>query len=252
MHYTVYHRPAIAMIELIFAIVIMGIVMMSAPQLISTASKSGYVAIQQEAISEASTHLNNVVSYEWDENLEYLYDEENNYRGIILHTTNHDGDLNISASTHRRRGTPNESLRSTRKGSLDTEFSASAIGSDSGENMNDPDHDIDDFNDYTYNLTNIETSTDMDYVEREDDIVISTSVSYAGDSPSDGTGFQRQNIEYDMPTSAATPTTNIKLITVTASSGSGVNELNKTIVLRAFSCNTGDGSRHTFARKGFE
>ncbi len=51
MHYTQIRRPAIAMIELIFAIVIIGIVLMSVPQLISTAAKSGYVTIQQEAIS---------------------------------------------------------------------------------------------------------------------------------------------------------------------------------------------------------
>jgi len=61
-------RPAIAMIELIFAIVIMGIVMMSAPMLVSTASKSGFVAIQQEGISEVASQLNMILSYAWDEN----------------------------------------------------------------------------------------------------------------------------------------------------------------------------------------
>jgi hypothetical protein len=61
-------RPAIAMVELIFAIVIMGIVLMSAPMLISTASKSGYVAIQQEAINEAASQVNMIMGYHWDEN----------------------------------------------------------------------------------------------------------------------------------------------------------------------------------------
>ncbi len=61
-------RPAIAMIELIFAIVIMGIVLMSAPMLISVATKSGYVAILQEAIHEASSQVNMIAGYHWDEN----------------------------------------------------------------------------------------------------------------------------------------------------------------------------------------
>jgi len=39
--------------------------------------------------------------------------------------------------------------------------------------------------------------------------------------------------------STTSGTTNIKLISVTLTSTSGVNELNKTIVLRAFGCNIG-------------
>jgi len=46
-----YHRKAIAMIELIFAIVVMGIVMLSAPMLVNKATQSSYVALQQESIA---------------------------------------------------------------------------------------------------------------------------------------------------------------------------------------------------------
>ena len=48
-------RPAIAMIELIFAIVIMGIVLMSAPRLISTAAKSGYAFAENDVKIEVRT-----------------------------------------------------------------------------------------------------------------------------------------------------------------------------------------------------
>ena len=61
-------RKAIAMIELIFAIVIMGIILMSAPMLISNASQSGYVAMQQEGINEAATQVNMIMGHYWDEN----------------------------------------------------------------------------------------------------------------------------------------------------------------------------------------
>ena len=60
-------RPAVAMIELIFAIVIMAIVLLSAPMLISTASKSGFIAIQQEAINEAASQVNIIMGHHWDE-----------------------------------------------------------------------------------------------------------------------------------------------------------------------------------------
>jgi type II secretory pathway pseudopilin PulG len=92
-------RPAIAMIELIFAIVIMGIVLMSVPNLIRTTEKSGYVTIQQEAINEVSTHLNVVLSYHWDENDTYDTDDtdENDtnksYPSPILRVTNGDPGL---------------------------------------------------------------------------------------------------------------------------------------------------------------
>ena len=62
-----YLRPAIAMIELIFSIVIMGIVMMSAPMLISTASNSTSVVLQQEGINQAVSRITMMLSYPWDE-----------------------------------------------------------------------------------------------------------------------------------------------------------------------------------------
>ena len=52
---TIRTKRGIAMIELIFALVIMGIVLLSAPILIQQSIKSGNVAIQQEAITAAAT-----------------------------------------------------------------------------------------------------------------------------------------------------------------------------------------------------
>ena len=60
-------RKGIAMIELIFAIVIMGIVLLSAPTLISTATQSGLVAVQQEAIAASSSEIGMILTRDWDE-----------------------------------------------------------------------------------------------------------------------------------------------------------------------------------------
>ncbi len=49
-------KSGIAMIELIFALVIMGIVLLPSPMLIQQSIKSSFVALQQESISEVATH----------------------------------------------------------------------------------------------------------------------------------------------------------------------------------------------------
>ncbi len=48
-------RNGIAMIELIFALLIMGIVLLSSPMLIQQSIKSSFIGIQQESISAIST-----------------------------------------------------------------------------------------------------------------------------------------------------------------------------------------------------
>jgi hypothetical protein len=229
-------RPAIAMIELIFAIVVIGITLMSVPNLIFTAQKSGYVAIQQEAINEASTHLNMVMGYHWDEN-----DSDERFLDPILHVSNGDSNLSEYNNSGRRAGTPEESYRKFIR-SDGSELNASAIGKD-GESQGDED-DIDDFNGETYHLTLIETTNNSweDYVEREENISIATVVSYIADIPGSG-GYTDpggdNKITFNFDPSAATPTTNIKAITVTLTSSSGISELEKNITIRAFSCNIG-------------
>jgi len=65
---TIKTKKAIAMIELIFALVIMGIVLMSAPMLIQQSIKSSNIALQQEAIVAAASQTSIVLSMHWDEN----------------------------------------------------------------------------------------------------------------------------------------------------------------------------------------
>jgi len=226
-------RPGIAMIEMIFALLIMGIALMSLPNLIQTAARSGYVTIQQEAINEASSHLNMVLSYPWDEN-----DADQRYIPPILHVSNGNTDLNESGDSGRRIGTPEKSQRSFIR-SDGAEFDASAIGLDSGESGKGDEDDLDDFNGESYTLTLVETAEGNDYVEKGTDINITTTVNYLSDNPDTGGGYQQSTFPFTFQTTGATPTTNIKMVTVTLKSQSNVPELNKTINLRAFSCNIG-------------
>jgi len=228
-------RPAIAMIELIFAIVIMGIALMSAPMLISTASKSGYIGIQQEAINEAASQLNMVMGYHWDESA-----ADERYLDPLLVVSAGDSELDQNTTTGRRKGTPIESWRSYIREDGTKNINASAdstFGSGSGEDGGESEKDdMDDFSGTNTTLTLIGASTDIDYA---DTISIATSVSYIDDNNS-ANDYQLSGINF-VPdyTSSPAGTTNIKHIQVTLTSTSGVQELNKTIVLHAFSCNIG-------------
>ena len=61
-------RLAFTLIELLFAIIIMGITMVSVPVIMSSNARGFDTTIIQEAIFAASAELNQVLSYRWDEN----------------------------------------------------------------------------------------------------------------------------------------------------------------------------------------
>ena len=248
MHFSL-QRPAIAMIELIFAIVVMGIVMMSAPQLLSTASKSGYVAIQQEGINEAATQVNMILDYPWDEN------DTNASRNTVLVVSNGDSELDANKSSgaynERRAGTPKNSTRLFygTGGVPGGRFNASVIsnsdnGDDAGEDANKSIHrdDIDDFNGTSVNLVlDGAVAGASDYIEKGNKINIARTVNYMNDTASynDGGGAGAGGTLTFNPFNNKAGTTNIKHIQVTLTSTSGVAELDKTITLHAFSCNIG-------------
>lgn len=227
-------RPAIAMLELIFAIVIMGIILMSAPMLISTAAKSGYVAIQQEAINEAATRVNMIMGYHWDEN-----STDETILDPILQTASPVTDLAESTyidgnGTGRRIGTPRESYRSFVRvdNSRGTATAALALGSDGLEN------DIDDFIG-TIGLNLVGVGTGANYIEKN--VTIVTDIAYITDA-TDATTYNAANtINFDANfTQTSATTTNIKRITTTLTSdAASPEELEKTIILHAFSCNIG-------------
>ena len=230
-------RSAIAMIELIFAIVIIGITLMSAPILISQASKSGYVAIQQEGINEAASHISMIMGYDWDES-----NTQSDSYDTILRTDSAVADINESTNPNfpgYRIGTPKESMRNYKVGGT-SRLDASNIGSEIGETEED---DIDDFSGTIIHLDDLSSGSAVaDNIEKTTDINMSTSVVYISDAPATGTAYNSNTLTLNPDLSGAgstTITSNIKHITVTLTSESGVDELSKTIILHAFSSNIG-------------
>lgn len=217
-----------AMIELIFSIVIMSIVLLSAPMLISTAAKSTPVALQQEGINQVSTRINMILTYNWDEN-------NNNPNCInapsILVTTNGDAELNVVAGTDRRAGTSgNSSSHIFTCGAVGTINATAGLGKE--EVAID---DIDDFQNTT--LVDIgDPGEGKDYIEN-DTIQIATAVNYRSDDADYSSSILTYNFNYESTPGGAS---NIKSISVTLSSTHTAEELNgKNITMHAFSCNIG-------------
>lgn len=228
-------RPAIAMIELIFAIVIMGIILMSAPLLISTAAKSGYVAIQQEAINEAASRVNMIMGFHWDEN-----SADETVLDPILQTASPITDLAETTysdgnGTGIRRGTPRESYRSFVRpdGSRSAATLAGALGDDGIEN------DMDDFMG-TIGLVLSGAGTGEDYIEKN--VTITTEVRYISDAPvgnSYNTATNTINFDANFTQTLGTTTSIKRISSRLTSDAASPDELDKIIRLHAFSCNIG-------------
>ncbi len=229
----VINRAGIAMIELIFAIVIMGIVLMSAPMLVSQATNAGLVSVQQEAIVAGASKLGMILTRHWDEQ----DTNESLYSPVLItaeaitalnEATDADGNL-----TGRRVGTPELSSRSflTSDGTRLNTSAASAFTTEGDFN------DIDDFNNDTASLNSGDgiTTQQGDYIDTSLSIV--TMVSYIS---APNITYNSTTISFNTPF-ATNPggTTNIKEINTTVTSGSHNAELGTNITLRAFSCNIG-------------
>jgi uncharacterized protein involved in tolerance to divalent cations len=119
------------MIELIFAIVIIAITVISLPMMTQTTAKGVEGNLVQEAIFAASAELNQAVSYYWDENSL----QSANSLSRVVWTSSTDCDT----STKLRPGHINQTLH--RRCIDDNSSRPSALGSDSGDL-----DDIDDIN----------------------------------------------------------------------------------------------------------
>ncbi|CAA6820245.1 MAG: Unknown protein [uncultured Sulfurovum sp.] len=250
-------RPAVAMVELIFALVIMGIVLMSAPQLVSQAQSSGYVSTQQEAIAAASSHISFVLARHWDES------NTDQTSGVtVLHTdtdTLAQNGLQSDDITRKRAGTPNVGIyHRTFRDSINGEFTASTpntFGSrndiDAGGGAETVNDDIDDFHNTEADLSfqNFVAGED-DYIDTR--MVMNTQVRYIEDSPNNVARYDTNNDRLTFPLRDADfdgiaddlgRSSHVKYVRVvlTHDAAAGTpDDLNKSIVLEAFSCNIGE------------
>jgi len=205
-------RSAMSMLELVFAIVIMGIAVMSLPLILTQVQTNNAFAMQQEAILAAKTKIGDILTYEWDDR---SYDA-NTSRSFVLDTPNGDNHLNRVGTTAQRVGHVNAD---NRRKFFPTTTNATGIGT-SGST------DIDQFhNQPTTIAATLEGAGTLDYVFTA--LTLTPTITYASDTPLNNFTFNPDN---------ANAITNIKTIAVQVSGA------DQNIILRAFSCNIGESS----------
>ena len=234
-------RPAIAMIELIFAIVIMGIALMSAPMLISMSSKSSMVALQQESIAAAVSQMNMILTAEWD-NM-----DTNATLGEPVLTTDSTVFNQCTGGAVRPNGVTSATGRYCIGLNGSGPYLASSIGTDNtlGESLSYDD--VDDYNNKSYSVNiyagDVYATYLGDYIDKN--ISITSHIYYGDDTPrnsSDAVGNYAKNTIFANPFRHNNPggTTNIKLIHIKLTSANSVAEIaDKQINLSAFMCNVG-------------
>ncbi len=208
-------RKASSMLELVIAIVVMGISVMTLPILLSQTEKNNSYAIQQEVILAARTKIGDTLTYRWDENSLI------NDRIVILVT---DGDSELNATNGIRRiGNVFGNKRRKFSPDLNTSTPVANLGSDGGDL-----DDIDDFDAQTDTLQATTEITALDYKLK--DFNISTTVVYV----SDNADYSSSVLSFTLNDNNISHTSNIKMLTL------DVTGIDFPFVLRSYSCNIGE------------
>jgi len=211
-------RKAASMLELVIAIVVMGIAVMTLPILLLKTQSNNEYTLQQEIILAARTKMGDTLTYRWDEN-SLIHDK------IFVLKTGGDSDLNISSSGNIRRiGHVVGSKRRKFSNDLNSSIPVANLGPDGGDL-----DDIDDFDGQTDTLKIGSQVTSLDY--HFTDFNLSTSVVYI----SDNANYGNPNLNFTFDTNASTTTSSIKMLTLKVK---GPNSLPFTI--RSYSCNIGE------------
>ncbi len=238
------NRPAIAMIELIFALVIMGIALLSAPTILNMSIQSSNTALQQESIAAAASKISLILTYPWDEG-----DTTDNTGHGILRTTNGDVELSRAQRPVVASKVPYASRDWNNPALGQTEFATPENNFGNGRDLM-ANNDIDDFDGtraqlmlYRNDERSLLTQNEGEYTKGTN-FDMNTLVNYANDA----TNFNNAAIIFNNPfTRLNIPggSSNIKLVTVTlvpARNAAGQEEIQDNVTLRAFACNIGNGA----------
>lgn len=214
-----------SMIELIFAIVIIGIAVMSLPLILTQVQNSNSFALRQEVILSIKTKLSYILAYQWDQN---TYDATADIERVLNIPASDDTATDFNASTTRRKG---HVLADGRRRLWDNNLTivATTKANFRTDTLND---DIDDFDGLPPETKTITALDDFIF-----DLNLSTSVNYIKDTLQTGGNYATSNaitFTFD-PENNTTNSTNIKMIKVTATA----TGLDNPIAMYAFSSNIG-------------
>ena len=230
-------RSGFSLVELVLAIVIIAISLMSIPMLIGESSKSNEYSLIQESVMAARTKLGNILTFPWDHN-STRKNSSGAIIGLVVVETNGDSDLNRTVNTIYRRG--HVPLNDRRHYDIDSnstfQLLAQPIGKEAGETTI---SDIDDFNGTSVSVALTGAAGvkgDFDYLNSSD-LNITTNVYFLDDNNS-YQGAKNINFSFDVANKVA-HTTNIKMIELSVDSAYSKDPF----ILRAFSSNIGSNSQ---------
>ncbi len=228
-------RAAFTMIELIFAIVVIGIISVSIPTIMVNNSKNVEVNLMQEAILIVATKTGQVLTYPWDEN-------SRDPGSTILAKTDalnineffFDGELDRNVSDFRRGHFQQALRRKLTPSNAERSATASNLLALEALDLNVAD-DIDDFNGQSVLLTHIgEDGYKKDYN-------LSASVIYVSDIAAYVNGGTTPLL-FNFTKADAGRATNIKMLelNVRARDNAGNWPLQPDILFRSFASNIGE------------
>ena len=224
------------MIELIYAIVIMGLVFITLPMILLNNNRSVEQNLLQETILIATTKLNSILSYQWDETSRDANTSISLAKTEVVDTTSAVAALQRVASDFRvghfqqplhRRMTPNVDAA--------TRMASTALGADTG--------DLDDIDDFIVTNDAVITHTAGTAVDYKYDYNMDVTVSYADDNAfRGGTSYASSAIQFSFDTAAYTAsTTSLKKVDLLVKADTNNDGTDEEIIrLRAFSANIGE------------
>jgi hypothetical protein len=220
------------MIELIFALVIMGVIFITLPVILLNEGTNVERNLMQEAIFASATKISQILTYSWDENsapdtvvLASANVVEVTSVGLLDRNSSDFRVGHVPQALHRRM-TPASAIRS-----------ATAIGMETDDNLL-PD-DIDDFNDANpVDLTSLTGAAGYKKAYR-----VTTTVSYVDDyNFRNATSYASGTIDFTFGTNPVVgTTTNLKMIEIsTDQNNSDGWSAEPILVLRSYSANIGE------------
>lgn len=203
---------ASSMIELVIAIVVMGIAIMTLPLMLTRTQNNNAFAIQQEAILASRTQIGDILTYPWDEN------SKNNTYVLDTNSTYFKRETNSTRRKGHVKGYKRRKLSST------PTYASSVLGIEVPGVYDD----IDDFNSGAIRKVIETNGTAIAGLDYKFDFNMSTNVVYVKDNYVNGTIFELN------ATALIGQTSNIKMIELQAKGG----DIN--LKLRAYSTNIGE------------
>lgn len=223
-------RKAISLIELVFAIVIMGFSIMAFPLILSQTSNAIAIAIQQEAVLAAKTYIGTILSHDWDKNSVDF--SVSGGKALVLHATD-SADFPV-VDGMRKGHIVGQGRRKMLYDATSVIYANPTKTTDTANWGSGDKSDVDDFNKKGESLSVVVTN--MDSILKFD---VNSTVVYVADSASYANEDITFNFDNNETAFDVSKTSNIKMVTVAATNSTVVKD-KINIVLKAYSSNIGE------------